>query len=234
MKVYIGPYKNWFGPYQLAEKLMFWTDKHDDDRVHQFGDWLAHGFNRRVEENVFKDDRPKTWLYKLLEWIEEHRPPRRISIHIDRWDTWSMDQTLSMIILPMLKQLRATKQGSALVEDEDVPDHLKSTAAPPKENDWDTDDNVHKRWDWVMDEIIWTFEQIHPDNNWQEQYTSGNIDLDWVPSAKKDEKGIPLTYELKDGPNHTYKCDHDAIKAHQSRINNGLCLFGKYYQGLWD
>jgi hypothetical protein len=46
MKVYIGPYKNWFGPYQLAEKLCFWakpvTDKYGikskPDWVHNFGD----------------------------------------------------------------------------------------------------------------------------------------------------------------------------------------------------
>ena len=25
MKVKIGPYKNWFGPYQLAELLCFWA-----------------------------------------------------------------------------------------------------------------------------------------------------------------------------------------------------------------
>ena len=51
MKVRIGPYKNWFGPYQLAELLMFWVPKEKDeygiehtaDRVHKFGEWLAHG-----------------------------------------------------------------------------------------------------------------------------------------------------------------------------------------------
>jgi hypothetical protein len=32
----------------------------------------------------------------------------------------------------MLKQLNATKQGAPLVEDEDVPEHLRSTAAPAK------------------------------------------------------------------------------------------------------
>ena len=29
MKVKIGPYKNWFGPYQLAEKILFWKDPND-------------------------------------------------------------------------------------------------------------------------------------------------------------------------------------------------------------
>ena len=51
MKVYIGKYKDWFGPYQLAELLCFWAKKEKDeygfehtaDWVHNFGEWLAHG-----------------------------------------------------------------------------------------------------------------------------------------------------------------------------------------------
>ena len=30
---------------------------------------------------------------------------RKVSIRIDRWDTYDMDQTLAMLIVPMLKQL---------------------------------------------------------------------------------------------------------------------------------
>ena len=57
MKVHIGPYKNWFGPYQLAEKLLFWMDKDKDDKVHDFGSWLA-GENR---DSV---------LLKVMRWID--------------------------------------------------------------------------------------------------------------------------------------------------------------------
>ena len=43
MKIIIGPYKNYFGPYHLAEKLMFWVpkkkDKLYDDQVEKFGEW---------------------------------------------------------------------------------------------------------------------------------------------------------------------------------------------------
>jgi len=43
MHVKIGKYKNWFGPYQLAEAIMFWVPKEKDeygfphtaDRVHK-------------------------------------------------------------------------------------------------------------------------------------------------------------------------------------------------------
>ena len=63
---------------------------------------------------------------------------RKIVIHIDDYDTWSMDHTLAPIIAPMLKQLKATKHGAPFVDDEDVPEHLRSTNAKPKENKWDT------------------------------------------------------------------------------------------------
>lgn len=51
MKVYIGPYKNWVGPYQIAEALCFWVKpvkdeynfKSKPDWVHNFGTWLSHG-----------------------------------------------------------------------------------------------------------------------------------------------------------------------------------------------
>jgi len=58
----------------------------------------------------------------------------------------------------MLIQLKETKHGSPDVDDKDVPEHLRSTSAPPKKNDWDTDDNWHKRWDWVLDEMIHAFD----------------------------------------------------------------------------
>jgi hypothetical protein len=83
---------------------------------------------------------------------------RKINIRIDKYDTWSMDSTLALIIHPMLVQLKQTKHGSPWIDDEDVPEELRSTSAPPKENEWDTDDNHHARWDWVLDEMIWAFE----------------------------------------------------------------------------
>lgn len=80
----------------------------------------------------------------------------QVTIH--SWDTWNMDHTLSYIITPMLKQLQETKHGAPNTDDEDVPEKLRSTSAPKKENDWDTDDNHFRRWDWIINEMIWAFE----------------------------------------------------------------------------
>jgi hypothetical protein len=136
----------------------------------------------------------------------------------------------------MLRQLQATKHGSPLVDDEDVPEHLRSTAAPAKENEWDTDDNHHKRWDWVMSEMIFAFER-KLDDSWQDNFRSGKIDMVWVPidrDGNEVPKGEHTHYRMDRGPNDTYECNYDAMKLVEDRIQNGFRLFGKYYQALWD
>jgi hypothetical protein len=238
MLVKIGPYKNWFGPYQLAEKLMFWIPKEKDehgfshtaDRVHRFGEWLAHGSiepERGIGE-IFDRDRPNTWLYRFLLWIDKKKK-RKIYVRIDRWDTWSMGDTLAHIILPMLKQLNATKHGAPFVDDADVPEHLRSTAAPPKEDEYDTDANHFKRWDWVIEEMIFAFEtKAGSLQDWEDQFTSGDYDFRF---KKISEDG---TSQMVEGPNHTAKTDWEGRKAYAQRIQNGFMLFGKYYESLWD
>lgn len=198
MKVYIGPYRNWFGPYQIAENLLFWMDK-DSDRVGNFGDWLAKC-------------KP---LCRICDWIHSKKN-RKTEIRIDKYDTWNMDHTLALIVLPMLKQLKETKHGSPYTDDEDVPEHLRSDPNRIKMGDpdirsvesWDPDNTIHIRWEWVMDEMIYAFE-MELDEDWDMRIYEkhGN---DWPPEALAERKVI-----------------HD-------RIANGFRLFGKYYQGLWD
>ena len=115
------------------------------------------------------------WLYK---WFG-YSPKQKTRIKIHNYDTWSMDHTLANIVLPMLRQLKETKHGSPFVDDEDVPVALRSTNAPPKENDYDTDGNHHKRWDWVLDEMIWAFEQKCRDD-WMEDYYYNKWDQEGV------------------------------------------------------
>ena len=245
MKVKIGPYKNWFGPYQLAEKICFWVkpvkDEHDipdkPEWVHDLGELLAYGKLRPEtkvgEVRAWDDDRKETWLYKLLRWIDSKKK-RRIYIHIDRWDTWSMDSTLAYIIRPMLHQLKKTTHGAPWVDDEDVPEELRSTSAREvTQDEKDTghvDDNHFKRWEWVMDEMIFAFESLDggPNQDWEDQFTTGEYDFRF---KKISENG---TSEMVQGPNHTAETDWEGRKEYAKRIQNGFRLFGKYYQNLWD
>jgi hypothetical protein len=191
--------------------------------VFEFGTWLAGGEDK------------DSWLHKFCLWVESKRK-RNIKIKIDRWDTWGMDNTLAYIILPMLKQLQATKHGAPFVDDEDVPEKLRSTNADPKENEWDTDGNHFLRWDWVLDEEIFAFSCLI-DDSWEEEFHSGEHDTIWVPvdinGNEVSEEDAKL-YHMENGPNNTYKCDYEGMKVVQTRITNGLRLFGKYFQAHWD
>jgi len=237
MKVYISNYRDhWISPYTMLDYAFWWTDWSKCARDNRI---------RSLEEESKYIERPEwtekwsdrlTPISRAIQWIGEKIYPRVEYVKIDRWDTWSMDHTLAHIVLPMLKQLKATKHGSPLVDDEDVPDELKSTAAPPKENEWDTDANHFQRWDWALDEMIFAFE-CKIDDSWEDAFRSGEHDILWVPvdrDGNKVAKGEHKYYQMDKGPKDTYQCDYEGMKVVQKRIDNGFRLFGKYYQALWD
>jgi len=153
MKVRIGKYPNrlrcTIHDRYMNKKYGYVDWPMEQTRFENFLEWL---------EDTFQS------VYNLINVPFLDKRQQKVKVRIDPWDTWSMDHTLAPIILPMLVQLKATKHGSPDVNDKDVPKHLRSTSAPPKENDWDIDDNWHKRWEWVMDEMIWAFEQKNLDD----------------------------------------------------------------------
>lgn len=210
MKVAIGEYLTWWGPYQIADLLQ--KVGVSEDRCYRIGQYLAN-----------------TWVGTFCQWVHDKRK-RKVKVHIDRYDVWNMANTLALVILPMLLELDRQRSGYPLVDDEDAPEMTRSTAAPPIDEYGNWDDNANKRWDWVMSEMIWTFRQLQPDCDWESLYHSGNIDHIWV----KDEETPPNCSRLEHGPNHTHSFDMEGYKKHNDRIQNGLRLFGKYYQSLWD
>lgn len=228
MKVKIGKYTTWWGPYQIAELLCWWAKPVKDEHgfqskpefVHRFGTWLAE-----------RKDGTDTWLTRVCQWVESKKS-RQIYVHIDKYDTWSMDSTLAHIVVPMLVQLQLTKHGAPNTDDADVPEGLRSTSAPAKENDWDTDANHFVRWDWILGEMIFAF-TCKRDGTWQDKYSSGTHDWSTQPCEWNDA-GKPTMYRMVTGPKDTYKCDYDGMSVEQARITNGFRLFGKYYENLWD
>jgi len=214
MKVYISKYRyHWVSPYTICDKICFWREIDYDEP------WVK--FMNKLLEPV------SVLLMKFLDIIH----PRIEYIKIDPYDTWSMDSTLTPIILPMLKQIRQTSHGAPYVDDLDVPVEIRSTSAPPKENDWDTDEFHFKRWQWVIDQMIWAFENTNNDD-WEDQFFTGTLDQEMV-ITKTNNKGSPIEWNLKDGPNHTRSFDREGYEEYSKRIQGGLVLFGKYYRALW-
>lgn len=208
MKIFLSNYIDYIGPYQLAQKLLFWKDKNSSE-VNDLGHFLKHGYVLSEEEKKKEDERnfssfftfmdflenenkkPSTKLNNLCEWV--YSKLKRIEIvTIDKYDVWNMDQTLAKIIHPMLVQLKETKQGSPNVDLEDVPEYLR-----PLDSQYNyyeegkLDVYFHDRWDYVVDTMIYAFNAI----------------------AKQLDEGDDY-YEPE-------------------TIKEGLRLFGKYYQDLW-
>lgn len=240
MKVYIGPYPD-----------TWWSSRKWAEDIHA----RRHGKKEGWEVDVEDYD----WVDRLVDWVADtwqsvlnvtvnpiiSRRKRKIKVRVDHYDTWGMDHTLALIILPMLKQLKATKHGSPWVEDEDVPHMVKKKTKKAKmspriravdtgeEEDMHAD--VHVRWEWVLNEMIWAFEQITAPDEGRSNY--------YVP-YRDDEKVESICWYDSDGEKHYFlteeeerrngKFDPDLQKKFQARVSNGLELFGKYYQGLWD
>ena len=208
MKVKIGPYLDWIGPYQIAEKLIFWADKYDDskwgNRVHDFGSWLATDKNGE-----------DSWLMTFCNWVHSFKK-RQEYVHIDNYDVWSMDSTLRLIIGPMFKKLKEIKQGYAFIQDEDVPEHLRSYNAPPKEEyDWDA--LAEDRYNWLLDEMLWAFTTEHDEEQHKfYDYTEVDNKADINEQVRK------------------MKVDREGLDAYNKRLENAYKLFGKYYQTFWD
>lgn len=127
--------------------------------------------------------------------------PRKTEVRIDSEDLWNADHTMSLIIHPILEKLKDAKIGAPGVDDEDVPEEIRSTSAKAKENEWDLDEFWFDRWNYILSEMAWAFGEIKS-ADWESQYFKNGF-------------------------------DQEGYKKHNTRMNNGTMLFGKYYRALW-
>jgi len=210
MFAYIGPYKS---GYRLCRRIAdflenFCVLERDRDAIY---DYL-----KKIE---------------LLDKVDKLLPSfgRTVFIKTHRYDHWNADSTMAMLCLPIMKDLKKDKHGSGFIKDEDVPEEIRSYNAPPKENEWDTDEFWFDRANWVLDEVIWALEQQQPGCDWEEQYWIVQPEIDFEERPEDDGKtSIPLRWKVEG------KCDWDGRNAHEERIDNGLRLFGTYWRSWWD
>jgi hypothetical protein len=163
---------------------------------------------------------------------------RKVKVHVDNYDVWGADHTLGMIIAPTLKKLKEIKQGYPHVDNEDVPEELRFTLSEKEKREWDgTVDAKHEaRWEWVLDEMIWAFEQHADPNDGEDQYHHNEDQLAVVfTPLEEDPKLSSLTMNYQKDPSKpAYWVDEEGKKKHYQRKANGVRLFGKYYCSLWD
>jgi hypothetical protein len=181
MKVNIGNYVRWFGPFQLAYLLKYFGVS--EDRCHEIGE--------KIPEKPF-------------EWFHDNIQKRKVKVKIDSWDTWSLDHTLALIIYPALLKFRKDVHGCCRTDATDAPlEYLfdKSEKEPDK---WGYAAGYNtERWYYILDEMIFAFKTIAEDDY---DYDNFYINNKW---------------------------DMEGLEAFEARRNNGLRLFGKYYNSLW-
>lgn len=208
MKVYIGRYPRFISTQKLENR---WLELH-------------HGVSSsQVDETMMtRLDHQVIFVIDCIQWVLNNTVNRlfswrgqKVRVKIHKYDTWSADHTLALVILPVLKELRKVDAGIPLIDPIDVPAHLKPTK---KQLDryyetGETDDKDLDRWHWVLDEMIFAFEHI-VDDSWEDEFYP---DVDEPLLINTLDTGIDL----------------DGIEQVEKRIQNGLELFGKYYRALW-
>lgn len=212
MKVNIGKYPEPLIDVRQWERNYMWyrfNEPYPDEDKYQWFD--------KVADKCFDG---LSWAVAPLNQWWAKKVPRKVKIKYHNYDTWGLDHTLALVIVPGLKQLKATNHGYGQVEAEDVPPNLEEPEA---------------QWNWVMDEMIWAFEQVAEQFPEVDSFYSGEADYIWTPVNElgKDDPNGKLS-EMKTGPNHTFSVDWEGQKAYYDRIKNGTRLFGKYYLSLWD
>jgi hypothetical protein len=211
MKVYFGPFptrwtvtrlERWW--YETRYKKWEWEiEDEEKDRIDRIFDRVCDFFQKVLNVTI----------NKIV-----FRRKRKEKVKLHGYDTWSADHTLALIIFPMLKQLRDTKCGSPLVDSKDAPGISNN------------DEAIHERWTYVLNEMIWAFEQIAYEDEGHKYY--------YVP-YKKNETVLRMKigdkyYETEEQARERGKLDMKKYREYNKRIDNGLRLFGKYYRGLWD
>jgi hypothetical protein len=139
-----------------------------------------------------------------IDWsaLEYNSYEPEVDVTIDPPDVWDLSTTLAHVIAPALVAMGKDKAGAPFVDNEDVPKKLRMPEGFSQE-EGKVDQHFFDRWDYVLEEMIWAFEQLKDHND-----------------------GFNVTF----GKDIPYE---PVGKAWDGRIQNGLRLFAKYYRSLW-
>jgi hypothetical protein len=165
---------------------------------------------------------------------------RKVSVNIDHFDSWNLDHTLALIIYPLLLQLKETKNGvpSEFVNDVGGEDYVDQDSFDfYKESHKESFDEACKRWEEVLEKMIWSFEQLIK-QDYTDQYHHGKMDFEWVKTDRTVNNPITgkieKTFQMVDKNPNEHWYDFEGHQLHEARIQEGLDLFGKHFRSLWD
>lgn len=132
-------------------------------------------------------------------------------------DTWSVDYTLSPIILAVMKKFREQSHKDyfcypcCLKEDFNLPENFDAT---------------FEIWEMIIDSIIFAFDSSNEPKieDYNLEYTH--------ESGEPNEKGmIPVTIKVND--EEAQQKYYSAVKEYEDKCQAGRDYFSKYYNNLW-
>lgn len=129
----------------------------------------------------------------------------------DDADLWSLDIPVAEFVLPRLKAFRAMERhGVPMAFLSDKVDHIDKEMArgEAKFND-------------AIDKMIYAFECILDEEK----------DMPELPEVEFTDNNVVF---IGDDSGEQRKAYHEARRERQAKIDEGLALFGKYLQNLWD
>lgn len=162
---------------------------------------------------------PHRWYHSWLNrrgyyWLSELlTPKRKIKINTDKYDHWSAYQTIALVAIPVIENLRKNIHG------------YPCDFCDPNEYGYG-DGTGTAGWDMVLQKIIWSLKQAAGDTDLDEFWIQKPGDWVWTPTDNPE-----LTQLTFDPPGILNRPAHD---AYNGRVQEGLDLFGKYFQNLWD
>lgn len=229
MRVRIGPYKTDIFPVTRWERNYEFWRKPDTcylpEAEYTWYDKIVFGALDKFEKLI----RP------INHWSQRRK--RKIKVHVDYYDIWSADHTLAMIIAPTLKKLKEHQHGYPHVDNEDVPEELRMNGEDREklEHDGSVDSKHEARWNYILDEMIWAFEQHADPYDGENQFhhNSEQLEMVFTPIEGKPASTLSFNHQ-KDPTKPAYWRDDEGLKKHHERKRNGVRLFAKYYECLWD
>ncbi len=229
MKVHIGPYRYDLIPINSLERR----------------------YERLRSGKLYLDEEDYTWYDKIImgmfeklsdfflpinRWATNRK--RKVKVHVDYYDVWSADHTLAMIIAPTLRKLKEVQHGYPHVDNDDVPEELRFELTEEEKQNWDgsVDEKHEARWNYILDEMIWAFEQhADPyDNDAQFHHNPEQLEMTFQPLEDNPKLSTMGFNHQKDPSKPPYWVDKEGKKKHHERMTNGVRLFAKYYEALWD
>lgn len=159
---------------------------------------------------------------------------RKIRVKIQRWDTWSLDHTLALIIHPALIAFRASAPG--------VPGCFTVEGAQTKS----AFKAAQHAWHGILDEMIFAFGEIATNYPGRDQASARRAAMVAAPPAVVSKKvSAKITAKTRSSsrsgggtparvvPTVVAPPPSEPLEAYEARIEHGLALFAKYYTALW-